>query len=531
MTSHTVAPDRPTRVTWLLLGAILLLGAVLRTVALDKVPPGLAPDEATNGYDAYSILLTGRDQHGVLLPLVMRSFNDYRMPLFIYSLVPIIGLFGLTTTAVRLGAALWGTLTIPVTFWLGTRIRNARTGLIAALLLALSPWHLPFSRMGLEITLITFTFTLSMALIWQWRVRHRARWLILASVALGATLYTYSVAKLLVPAFLGLLGLCWFEEWRRHWKATFLALSLVVLLSVPMVYMTVRYNEPMQARYEQISIFRPDLPWWEAGLESAQIFAAHFSASYLFIRGDLDTLQHPPFGGQLYWVQAPLLLLGLWALRKPQSRPALLFLLGWLILAAVPPALTKPNIPGSAHASRNLIAVIPFQLLSALGANEIWRRRGTGKGFKVMALAALGMGLCVNAGWYGGKYFTGYAPQVAHRFDDGMQAVIETMVALDDAAPVVIFSNRISWPYIYVLFFTRYDPAQLHRDPPLRTGELFAPVTKMGKYVVVGDLEQAYHEAERGLFIGPLDSLQGIPEAALISRPANGEAFCRIVRK
>jgi 4-amino-4-deoxy-L-arabinose transferase-like glycosyltransferase len=530
MRSGSTAPVQPRCMTWLLLSAIILLGATLRIVALDKVPPGFAPDEATNGYDAYSLLLTGKDQHGVTLPLVMRSFNDYRMPLFIYSLIPVIAVFGLTTTAVRLGAALWGILTIPTIFWIGYRAKNARAGLIAALLLALSPWHLPFSRIGLEISLITFAFTLSMALVWEWRVRRQVGWLLMAGFALGATIYTYSTAKLLVPAFIGLLAVCWFEEWRRHWRPALGALALVLLLAVPMLYLTAEYNEPMQARYHQIAIFRPGRPWLEAAQEAAQIFVSHFTPSYLFIRGDLDTLQHPPFGGQLYWVQAPLLLLGLWALRKAPSRPTLLFLLGWLFLAAIPPAMTRPNLPGSPHASRNLIAVIPFQLITALGVEEILVSR-LGKPLRTATLVILGLGLSLNATWYCSKYFFDYAPKVAHRFDDGMQAVIEKMAAMDNDLPSVVFSNSVSWPYIYVLFFTQYDPVQLHKDPPIRTEALFAPVTRMGKYTMVDDLEQAYADTDHGLFIGPPHALPGVSEAVLIRRPVNDEVSWKIVRK
>src|SRR5208282_6508390 len=96
---------------WLALtAAALLAGIGLRVTWLDQVPPGFNQDEACNGYDAYSILRTGRDQHGNFLPLVVQAFNDYRMPLFDYSLVPLIAAFGLTPAVVRLGAAVWGSV-------------------------------------------------------------------------------------------------------------------------------------------------------------------------------------------------------------------------------------------------------------------------------------------------------------------------------------------------------------------------------------------------------------------------------------
>ena len=86
----------------------LVVGVGVRVVWLDKMPPALHQDEACDGYDAYSILTTGRDHHGNFMPIVMQGFNDYRMPLLQYSLVPLVGVFGLKTKIVRLGAALWG---------------------------------------------------------------------------------------------------------------------------------------------------------------------------------------------------------------------------------------------------------------------------------------------------------------------------------------------------------------------------------------------------------------------------------------
>src|SRR6202046_3437384 len=50
----------------------LLAGAGLRVARLSSVPLGLAQDEAVDGYDAYSILKTGRDHHGNFMPIVMQ---------------------------------------------------------------------------------------------------------------------------------------------------------------------------------------------------------------------------------------------------------------------------------------------------------------------------------------------------------------------------------------------------------------------------------------------------------------------------
>ena len=88
------------------MAAALVAGIVLRTIALDAAPAGLHHDEACNGYDAYSILHTGRDHHGNFMPIAIEAFGDYRPPIFDFLFVPLISSFGLKPVVVRLGAGL-----------------------------------------------------------------------------------------------------------------------------------------------------------------------------------------------------------------------------------------------------------------------------------------------------------------------------------------------------------------------------------------------------------------------------------------
>ena len=85
-----------------LIWLILALALILRTVFLTSFPAGFNADEASFGYDAYSILLTGKDQWGNTLPLILKSFGDYKLPLLTYLAIPFIKIFGLTETGIRM---------------------------------------------------------------------------------------------------------------------------------------------------------------------------------------------------------------------------------------------------------------------------------------------------------------------------------------------------------------------------------------------------------------------------------------------
>src|SRR3989337_2813666 len=109
---------------------IIFLAAILRFYKLGINPPGLYWDEAVFGYDAYSILKTGKDHHGVVLPLFFESFGDWKLPVYHHLLVPSIAVFGLNEFAVRFPSAFFGSLTIIVFFFIVKKLtKNIRLSL------------------------------------------------------------------------------------------------------------------------------------------------------------------------------------------------------------------------------------------------------------------------------------------------------------------------------------------------------------------------------------------------------------------
>src|SRR5688572_21973255 len=94
------------------LAAILTLAAGLRIYNVGNNPPGFFADEASFGYNAYTILRSGTDEHGAPFPLFFRAFGEYKLPIFTYALTPFITALGLSETAVRLTAAAFGVATV-----------------------------------------------------------------------------------------------------------------------------------------------------------------------------------------------------------------------------------------------------------------------------------------------------------------------------------------------------------------------------------------------------------------------------------
>ena len=141
-----------------LIAIALTLAFILRFWSVGTNPPGLTPDEAALGYNAYSILKTGRDEFGTKLPIIFKSFGDYKPGAYVYLDIPFVAAFGLNEVSTRLPSVIAGVLTVfliylitrelfksmengrwPVPEWV--KIEN-----IAALVAASNPWLIYFSR-------------------------------------------------------------------------------------------------------------------------------------------------------------------------------------------------------------------------------------------------------------------------------------------------------------------------------------------------------------------------------------------------
>src|SRR3989344_8277751 len=205
-----------------ILGAILLFGFFLRFIAIDKIPAGFTPDEASFGYDAYSILKTGKDQWGKPFPLVFESFGDFKSPLYAYLTIPSVALFGLNKFAVRLPNAILGTLAVLVTYFLSKKLFPDKKsfsflafsfslGEIAAILLSISPWHIMLSRGAFEANLTTFFLPLAVLLFLNKRFA-------LAGLIFGLNLFSYHSAKIVTP--LVLIGLLMYAKYdlKKIWQ-------------------------------------------------------------------------------------------------------------------------------------------------------------------------------------------------------------------------------------------------------------------------------------------------------------------------
>ena len=228
------------KIFWL----ILVLAFFLRFYKLGEVPISLDWDENSNAYNAYSILKTGRDQYSNFLPLTNRSFDDYKPPLYMYLNIPSVVIFGLTPFAARLPSAIFGFLTVPLVYLLTKKLfEKENIALLAAFFLAISPWHLQFSRVGFEANVGLFfavaaaTFLLYALFSKQenGNLKKSFLWAI-SAIFFGISLYSYHAQRVFLPILFLTFAIIWRREiFSQHKNNLVIFLFICTLFTYPLI--------------------------------------------------------------------------------------------------------------------------------------------------------------------------------------------------------------------------------------------------------------------------------------------------------
>src|SRR3989304_1231593 len=197
---------------------IVVIASFLRFFSISTNPPSVTWDEASWGYNAYSIGIGGRDEFGRFLPLTyLESFGDFKPPVYAYLSVLPVKIFGLNEFSTRFTSALFGILTVLLTYFLTKRVFSSSSKLeslplLAAGLLAISPWHILLSRAAFEANVATFFIVLGVLLFLtaihprggnEATPRGWGMWLLpLSIISFVLSMYTFNTARIVAPLLL-----------------------------------------------------------------------------------------------------------------------------------------------------------------------------------------------------------------------------------------------------------------------------------------------------------------------------------------
>ena len=100
----------------ILLIFILIIGSFVRVHNIGEMPNGLNIDEASSGYDAFSILKYGVDRNGNSFPVVLYAWGSGQSVLYSIIMIPFVLLGGLTELTIRLPMAIIGSISILIMY-------------------------------------------------------------------------------------------------------------------------------------------------------------------------------------------------------------------------------------------------------------------------------------------------------------------------------------------------------------------------------------------------------------------------------
>lgn len=483
----------------ILLCFVILVASICRFYLLGDIPIGLGNDEANTGYDAYSVLKTGKDQWGQFLPLTFKGFGDYRTPLYTYLAVPTVAVFGLNEFAVRFPSAIFGVMTIVITYFLINQLfKNQLMSLAGSFILAINPWHIGMSRVAMEANVALFFIVLGLCLFLK--SLERSYLFPLSFISFVFSFYCYTSTRLFVPLLLLVLfflHLRWYK-FQNKFLLSGIVISLVLILPILLtgketakvrfgqvnftrdVTLVNTINEKIGECYKDWPSFACRIAFNKVTVYSQKLlsnYLHHFSFDFLFTLGAPSQWAILPKRGLLYFFELPLLSAGIFLLISRKDKNTAL-LIGWMLLSPLADTFTSDG-----HYVRSFIFLPSFQIIEAYAAVTIWQFF-TRKKFILLPIIMLAFfeffAFIPEYISYFPKFYSAYSHY-------GYRQLYQYLKGVEDKYNEIHVSYDAynTKQYILYLFYSRFDPLTYQTTNEIVRSEGadgWVDVTRVGKY-------------------------------------------------
>lgn len=468
------------------LSVVVFLGAVLRLYRLGDIPNGLYQDETAIGYNAYSLLETGKDEYGRFMPMYFQSFGDWKLPVYVYLTVPSIAVFGLTGFAVRFPSAFFGILTIPFLFLLVREVFRGKNdsryatsiALVSSALLALNPWHIHYSRATFEVSVALCFFVCGSYLIVKWFKDMMPGGFLAGTLLFVLSAYSYNLTRLLAPVLYiwivwwGLSGTQAIKRLKSIEAVS--AVVLATLCSLPMVWTLLNAggassasgtlifsSAAVQAPLLEFRSYMVNMPGIAAKLlfnqpaltmyEYVKHVVSYLSVDFFFIHGSPHGNHGIQTTGQFYIIEIPFMIVGLvWLLMRKHT-----FFIVWWVVVIIIAALTRE----APHATRSFFLVAPMVVASAIGlvrtVEWVQRARTVYSYSGLLCIAGFGI---YGVVYYLSSYYYQFPVSYAAKWRAADKPLTDYISSRADAYDMVAIDPNAGYVYTSYLFYTAYPP-------------------------------------------------------------------------
>lgn len=462
---------------------LFLVGSLFRFWQLSNYPVSLSMDEVAIGYNAYSILHTGKDEWGETLPLAFKSAGDYKPPVNVYLTVPFIALFGLTEFATRLPTAILGSFSVVFLVLLLIKLKvNPKAAYLTGLWLCVLPWHIHYSRASFEaITALFFLITGTYYFV-CWVKNYKQLSLLISIISFSLSVWSYHAERLFVPIFVfGLIFLYWQQiKFKIIKKQLPLAIIVLAIFAIPFIKLTF-FTPAILTRASSTSIFK------ENGLintlhynnysniqdyilnNDIYIVFRHWLGKYLnyfdfefiFSKGMKFTKPGFPDLGLLYLIDIPIFFMGIWFLFTNKNILLKKLTIFWFLLGPLPASLAM----NEQHSLRSLVWIPAFAFIIANGYQQILKFKNSH-----IFLTAYYIILFINFIYFIFIYSHQFPKDFSEYWQYGFKDIAQYSCINKDKYDEIIISDTFGsdgptntgLPYLYILFYCQSDPKNFY---------------------------------------------------------------------
>lgn len=457
---------------------ILIIGMLIRVVGIGEMPNALNCDEASSGYEAYSILNYGIDRNGNKLPAFLVSWGGGQNVLLSYLMIPFIKVLGLSALSIRLPMAILGCISLVILYLLLKRITNKKIAVIGLAFFAICPWHIMKSRWGLESNLFPDLILIFAYLLIKGIEDKNKILYYLAFIIAGISAYSYGTSYYFLPVFLIPLMIILIKKEKITIKQAIISIAIVGIVSLPVILYVVINT----LGWEQINLPFVTVPKLEVNRYKVltSIFSTEFfkTSAINFVKGmgilvlQADGLpwNHLKAFGTTYLFSLVFTIIGIvngFKKKKLLEVKYNYIFNVWFIVSIILMIICEPNI------NRINIIMIPIIYYTIMGLAIVinkWKKVSV----VILILYVVSFGLFM---W---KYFSEDCDQYG-TFEGQLKEVIEYVDKIEDKE--IYVTNKIQSNYIHVLFYTQYNTREFvetvkYEDPKAE----FKNVLSFGKY-------------------------------------------------
>jgi len=430
----------------ILLCLLITVGIVVRLFGIADTPVGLNQDEASTGYEAFSILTSGMDRNGDTFPVLLTSWGSGQNVLYTYLSIPFIAIFGLNVFSVRLLSALVGCATLVIFYLLAKKIKGSAFALVSLLLLVINPWNIMISRWALESNLLPFCLLLG--IYFTVLSFDKPKFLIGAAIAFGISLYAYGTAFIFLPTFLIAVVIYMAVTRKLKLRCFIPALLIFAVIAFPITLCNVINS----LKLEEIKILGVTLPILTETRQASTMsldfmtMKENFRSLIKLLFSGTDELPFNsflPYGTMYFfgiWLSIGGVVVGIIKMIK-EKRAMHLIMIFALLSSLIAGLFIDINI------NRINMIFLPLIYFEAVFVHWIFTKIKLFSALPIVALCAVFV-MFINS------YFTDFNDTVDYLYFDGFGEALTYAESVCENENIYI-TRYVNQPYIFVLFYNQ----------------------------------------------------------------------------